>query len=173
MAQGTSFVIRRSFVVPMGLMIALTLALMVVCIVQAQGIAKVVILAVLILPMVALFVESAFRRLVVTAEGITAFRLFRQREVLFADVTSLETVRVRSRVFMTLVTGPDDFLIISNSYARFPELVKMLIAAVPEGTVTEETEQLAKQPPLRQADVFTAWFAVVALVYVLVAQFRG
>lgn len=172
MAQENKFVIRRSFVVPMGLMIALTVALMVVCIIQGQGVAKVVILAVLILPMVALFVESAFRRLVVTEEGITAFRLFRQRQVLFSEVTSLETVRVRSRVFMTLVTGPDDFLIISNSYAGFPDLVKTLIAAVPEETVAEETEQLAKQPPLRQADVFTAWFAVVALVYVLIAQFR-
>jgi len=170
--ESKTYVIRRSFVVPMGLLIALTIALMVVCLIQGQAIAKVIILGLLILPMVALFVESAARRLVVTREGITAFRLFRQRQVLFSDVTSLETVRVRSRVFMTLVTGPDDFLIISNSYAGFPELVKALCAAVPDGTVTEETDQMANRPPQRQADVFTAWFAVIALVYVLIAQFR-
>lgn len=173
MTEGRTYVIRRSFVLPMGLMIALTLALMVVCILQGQAIAKVVILAVLLLPMVALFVESAFRRLVVTGQGVTAYKLFRQREVLFADVTSLESVQVRSRVFLTLGLGPDDFLIISNSYADFPELVKSLVAAVPEGTVTDETQQLSEKPPRKQADVFTAWFAVVALVYVLIAQFRG
>ena len=173
MTDGTTYVIRRSFVLPMGLMIALTLALMVVCILQGQAIAKIVILGVLLMPMIALFVESAFRRLVITEQAITACRLFRKREVLFADVTSLESVQVRSRVFLTLSLGPDDFLIISNSYANFPKLVKSLVAAVPEGTVTEEAELLAEKPPRKQADVFTAWFAVIALVYVLIAQFRG
>ena len=156
MTEGHTYVIRRSFVLPMGLMIVLTLALMVVCIFQGQAVAKIVILGVLLLPMVALFVESAFRRLIITEHGVTASRLFRKREVLFADVTSLESVQVRSRVFLTLSLGPDDFLIISNSYANFPELVKSLVAAVPGGTVTEEAAQLAEKPPRKQADVFTA-----------------
>lgn len=168
-----TFVIRRTFVFPMALLIVLTAALLVVCVVQGQPVAKVIILAGLILPLVTLFVETAFRRVVVDPDGVTAYRPFRQRRVLFADVTGLETVQVRSRVFMTLVAGPDDFLIISNSYQDFPALVAGLISAVPEGTVTEETLQLAKRPPLRHADVFTAWFAVIALIYVLIAQFRG
>ncbi len=167
-----TFIIRRTFVFPMALVIVLTAVLLVVCLVQGQAIAKVIILAGLIMPLVVLFVETAFRRLVVDQEGVTSFRPFRQRRVLFSDVTELETVRVRSRVFLTLVAGPDDFLIISNSYQDFPALVEGLIAAVPEGCVTEETQQLAKKPPLRHADVFTVWFAVVALVYVLIAQFR-
>lgn len=173
MTDGSTYVIRRSFVLPMGLMIALTLALMVICLLQGQAIAKVVILCVLLLPMIAIFVESAFRRLVVSEHGLTSCKLFRQREVSFAEVTSLESVQVRSRVFMTLSMGPDDFLIISNSYANFPALVKTLVEAVPEGTVTDEAAQLAQKPPRKQADVFTAWFAVIALVYVLIAQFRG
>ena len=104
--------------------------------------------------------------------GVTAFRLYRQTQVLFSDVTSLEMVQVRSRVFITLALGDDDFLIISNSYAEFPALLEGLIAAVPEEVVTEETQQLAKKPPLRHADIFTVWFAVIALIYILVAQFK-
>jgi hypothetical protein len=172
-SQLRTFVIRRAFVVPMGLLIALMIALLVVCVIQGQPIGKVIILAVLAVPVAVLFVESVLRRVVIEKDGVTAFRLFRQRQIRFADVTGLETVRVRSRVFMTLVAGDDDFLIISNSYADFPALVELLVATVPEGTVTEETQQLAKQPPLRQADIFTAWFAVVALAYVLMAQFRA
>ncbi|MDH3453743.1 MAG: hypothetical protein OEL80_01255 [Desulfuromonadales bacterium] len=173
MNQLRTFVIRRAFVVPMGLLIALTLALLAVCVIQGQPLAKIILLAVMIVPMAVLFVESAFRRIVIAQEGVTAFRPLRQRQILFADVTSLETVQVRSRVFMTLAAGDDDFLIISNSYGDFPALVASLLDAVPEGTVTEETGQMAKQPPLRHADIFTAWFAVIALVYVLLAQFRG
>lgn len=173
MNQVNTFVIRRAFIVPLGLLIALTLSLLVVCVLQGQPLAKVIILAIIIIPLLVLFVESAFRRLVIDQDAVTAFRPFRQRQVRFVDVTSLETVQVRSRVFMTLAAGDDDFLIISNSYGDFPTLVKCLIAAVPEGTVTEETQQLAKKPPIRQADIFTAWFAVTALVYILIAQFRG
>lgn len=172
MNQISTFAIRRAFVVPMGLVVALTISLLIVCIIQGQPIAKIILLAVLIVPQTVLFVECAFRRLVIEQDGITAFRPFRQRAVCFADVTSLETVQVRSRVFLTLSAGDDDFLIISNAYAGFPALLECLVAAVPEGTVTEETQQLAKKPPVRQADIFTAWFAVIALGYVLLAQFK-
>jgi hypothetical protein len=151
----------------------LTVALLVVCLLQGQPLAKAVILAGLIIPMAVIFVESAFRRLVIDTQGVTAYRPFRQRRIRFADVTSLETVRVRNRVFMTLVAGDDDFLILSNSYGDFPALLTFLIKSVPEGAVTDETEQLAKHPPLRQADIFTAWFAVIALAYILLAQFRA
>lgn len=173
MSPARVFVIRRAFVVPMGLLIALTVVLLAVCLLQGQPTAKVVILAGLLVPLAVLFVESAFRRVVIDQDGVTAIRPFRQRQISFADVTGLETVRVRNRVFMTLVAGEDDFLIISNSYGDFPLLVESLVAAVAEGAVTEETRQLAQQPPLRQADVFTAWFAVIALAYVLIAQFRN
>ncbi len=173
MNQTRTFVIRQTFVVPMGLLMVLMVSLFVVCISQGQPLAKVIILALFILPIAALFVESAFRRVVIDQDGITAFRPFRQRQVLFADVTSLETIKVRSRVFITLMAGDDDFIIISNSYGGFPALLEALIAAVPEGTVTEETQQLAKQPPRRHADTFTVWFAVLALIYVLIAQFRA
>ena len=132
-----------------------------------------IILAGLITPLAILFVESAFRRVVIDATEVTACRPFRQRRMRFADVTSLETVRVRSRVFMTLAAGDDDFLIISNSYGDFAILLDSLIESVPAPAVTDETRQLAKQPPVRQADVFTAWFAVVAMAYVLLAQFSS
>ena len=173
MNQISTFVIRRSFVVPMGLVVALTISLLIVCIIQGQPIAKIIILAVLIVAQTVLFVECTFRRLVVEPDGITAFRPFRQRVVRFADVTSLETVQVRSRVFLTLTAGDDVFLIITNAYADFPALVKCLVAAVSAGAVTEETQQMAKKPPVRQADIFTAWFAVIALGYVLLAQFKA
>lgn len=172
MSQSRKFVIRRTLVAPMGLLILLTLTLLAVCVVQGQPVAKIVILAISLVPMAVLFVESAFRSLVFEQDKVTAFRPFRQRQIRFADVTGLDTVQVRNRVFMTLSAGPDDFLIISNSYENFPALVGALIAAVPEGTVAEETQDLAKQPPRRQADIFTVWFAVIALIYVLIAQFK-
>lgn len=171
MSEQQRFVIRRAFVLPLGLLIGLTLALLVVCLVQGQPIAKALILGFLMLPLLILFVESALRRIEIDALGVTAKRPFRQARIPFDEVTSLETVQVRSRVFLTLSAGDDDYLIISNSYAGFPAMLERLISALPEEAVTEETRRLAGAPKIRQADIVTAWFAVVALTYVLVAQF--
>lgn len=173
MTEFMTYKIRRAFVIPMGLLILLTITLLAVAVIQGQPIAKVIILAFLVVPLAVLFIESVFRRIVIDGTGVTAYRPLRQRRVEFAKVTSLESVRVRNRVFLTLSAGDDDFLIISNSYGGFPEMLQRLANAVPQGTVAEETEQLLKQPPLRQADVFTAWFAVIALGYILIAQFKS
>lgn len=166
------YVIRRAFVVPLGLVILLMGALLVISIVQGQPLAKVAFLVVFALPVTLLFVESAFRRIEIDADGVAAIRLLRRKRVEFARVTALETVRVRSRVFLTLAAGDDEFLIISNGYADFAGLVRQLVDALPAAALTDETRALAADPPKRYADIAMIWFMVAALAYVLVAQFR-
>lgn len=172
MAESSRYVIRRAFVAPLGLVLLLMAALLVVSILHGQPVAKVVFLLVFALPVTVLFVESALRRVEIGATGVTAYRLLRSRRLEFSRVTALETVQVRSRVFLTLAAGDDEFLIVSNGYADFPELVRTLVAALPETVVTDETRKLAAAPPTRHADVVMVWFMVIALVYVLIAQFR-
>lgn len=173
MPETRSYVIRRAFVAPLGLVIVLMGTLMVVSVQQGQPLAKLAFLLVFALPVSLLFVESAFRRVIIDPTGVTAIRLFRSRRIDFSQVTSLETVQVRSRVFLTLAAGDDEFLIISNGYTDFPGLVRTLVAALPATVVTEETRKLADAPPKRYADLFMIWFMVAALVYVLIAQFRS
>jgi len=165
------FVIRRSFLIPLGLLVAMTLALLVICVVQDQPTAKVVILVGLMLPLTALFIESAGRRINIDRERIRAVRPFRDKQIACTEVTALEAVKVRKRVFLTLVAGEDEYLIISNAYAHFPQLVRQLAAVVPETALTAETRELLDAPPVRQTDVFAVWLAVVAMAYVLIAQF--
>lgn len=171
MRNDSTFVIRRSVVIPLGLLFMLTLALLIVCLVQGQAVVKIVILAVLLLPLAALFLESTRRRVEVGADGVKAFRAFQERQMAFSRVTALETVKVRNRIFLTLSAGEDEYLIISNSYADFPALVRRLVAAVPPTAVTEETRQLVDGPPVRHADMISIWLAVIALIYILIAQF--
>lgn len=172
MVESRRYLIRRAFVVPLGLVLLLMAALLVVSLLHGQPVAKVVFLLVFALPVTLLFVESALRRVDIDATGITAFRLLRSRRLDFSRVTALETVQVRSRVFLTLTAGDDEFLIISNGYADFPEMVQTLVTVLPEAVVTDEARKLAVAPPTRHADVVMVWFMLVALVYVLVAQFR-
>jgi hypothetical protein len=166
-------VIRRAFLAPLGLVLILMVGLLAVSIVQGQPVAKLAFLVIFAIPVTVMFVASAFRSLIIDPAGVTSVSPFRTRRIEFARVTALETVRVRSRVFLTLEAGEDEFLIISNGYAEFAGLVNTLVASLPPAAVTEETRQLAAAPPVRHADVALAWFTVAALVYVLIAQFKG
>jgi uncharacterized membrane protein len=155
-----NFTIRRSFLIPLGLLLALTLALFVVCLVKGQPTAKIVILGVIILPVAVLLVESAFRRTTITEEGLTVHKFL------------LETVQVRKRVFLTLWAG-EDFIILSNAYARFPELVSQVMKRVRPETLSEETRKMAEAPPVKSTDVVSCWLAVALLAFILYLQLRG
>lgn len=173
MPEVDCYVIRRSFLVPLGLAVLLLIVLLVVSILHGQPLAKLAFLVVFALPLTVLFAASAFRRLQIDASGVTAIRLLGQRRIDYSRITSLEAVRVRNRVFLTLAAGDDEFLIVSNAYARFPELVRALVQVLPETVVTDEARQLADAPPGRHADIVMIWFVIMALVYVLLAQFAS
>jgi hypothetical protein len=150
----------------------LAAALFVVCLVKEEPVAKVFILGFIMLPVVVLFVESLFRRAELTGDGVVVFKLLRRKELKFAELTSVETVQVRKRVFLTLCAG-DDFLILSNAYANFPVLVQSLLASVPAAAITEETRQMAAAPPVKSTDVISCWLAVALLAFILYIQLGG
>jgi hypothetical protein len=166
------FSIRRSFLFPLGLLLVLAGVLFVVVLLRGEPKAKLFILGFIMLPVVILFVESAFRRTVLTADGVMAFKLLRNKEMKFVEVTAVETVQVRKRVFLTLCAG-DDFLIISNAYANFPGLVQSLLARVPAAAISEETRQMAAAPPVKSTDVISCWLAVALLAFILYIQLGG
>lgn len=166
------FSIRRSFLFPLGLLLLQVGALLVVCVVRGEPAAKIFILGFIMLPVAILFVESVFRRTVLTADGVTVYKLLRQTGLKFAEMTAVETVRVRKRVFLTLCAG-EDFLIISNAYANFPRLVQALLARVPAAAVSEETKQMAAAPPVKSTDVISCWLAVALMAFILYIQLGG
>jgi len=165
-----NFTIRRSFLLPLGLLLILCLLLLAVVLAQGQPKAKVIILGVLIVPIAGLFAESLFRRVHFDEVALTVYKPLRQKSLLFADVTAVDTVQVRKRVFLTLSTE-DDFVILSNAYADFPGLVAALLSRVPPAAISAETKTMAADPPTKSADIVSCWAAVVLLVLLLIRQF--
>lgn len=166
------FSIRRSFLIPLGLLVLLTGILFALCVVRGEPTAKILILGFIMLPIIILFAESVFRRTQLTADGLVACKLLRQKELKFAEITAVETVRVRKRVFLTLCAG-DDFLIISNAYGSFPALVQALLDRVPAAAVSEETKEMAAAPPVKSTDVVSCWLAVALMAFILYIQLGG
>lgn len=166
------FSIRKSFLLPLGLVLILSLSLLIICIVQQQPTAKIIILTAMLVPISILFLESSLRRVILDEEALVVRKLFRQKRLVYTDITSVDTVQVRRRAFLSISTEPD-FVILSNSYADFASLLEQLLKRVPASVISTETEQMAKAPPTKSSDIFSAWLAVGLLLLILYVQLGG
>jgi hypothetical protein len=166
------FAIRKSFLLPLGLLLALCIVLLLVNVMEGQSREKTMMLGFIILPVSILFFESAFRRTIITEEGVTVIKLLRKKFISFADVTSVETVLVRKRAFLTLCAG-DQFVIFSNAYANFPQLVRTLLERIPPAAISEDTRTMAAAPPVKSTDIISCWLAVALLGIILFIRLTG
>lgn len=170
--EKTVFTIRKNFLLPLGLVVLLTLTLLISCISQGLPLAKTIILGIFLLPVVVLFAESSRRKVSIDAKGVQIDKLFRSKRLNYAELTSIDTVRVRKRAFVSL-SSEEDFMILSNSYANFSNLLKLLVEKAPQPVISEETRQLAANPPGKSSDIFSAWLAVAVLILILYVQLGG
>jgi hypothetical protein len=167
-----TFSIRKSFLIPLGLVVLLTLILLISCLIQQVPLAKTLILAALILPAILLFIESSRRRIIVAEDGVQIDKLLRSKKISFSEMTAIDTVLVRKRAFISL-SSETDFIIFSNSYDNFGQLLKEMLAKAPESVISDETRQMATNPPEKSSDVFSAWVAVAVLTLIIYVQLRG
>lgn len=166
------FTIRKSFLIPLGLVVLLTLVLLIGCIYLQLPLAKTLILAAFMLPVIIIFAESCRRRIRIGETAVHFDKLFRSKHLRYQDLTSIDTVLVRKRAFVSLSTE-EDFVMLSNSYDHFGSLLQKLLTRVPESVISDETRQLANNPPEKSSDIFSAWVAVAVLVLIIFVQFRG
>ncbi|MCD6582306.1 MAG: hypothetical protein J7K90_10930 [Desulfuromusa sp.] len=170
--DSSTYTIRKSFLIPLGLAVLLSFILLATALFLQLPTAKTIILVAFLLPVCVIFAESSLRKVSVTEDAVEVNKLFRRKRLNYAELTAIDTIQVRKRVFISLSTE-HDFMIISNSYDQFELLLKQLMARVPETVVSDETRQLAENPPKKCSDVFSAWLAVAVLVLIIYVQLRG
>ena len=167
-----TFRIRRSFLIPMGLVVLLTLTLLACCLFLKLPLGKTLILATFTVPAIILFIESSQRRIIIDDEGVQINKPLRNKRISFAEMTAVDTVLVRKRAFIS-ISSETDFIIFSNSYAEFGKLVRLLLEKAPRKVIDTETEQMATKPPEKSSDIFSAWVAVAVLALIIYVQLRG
>ncbi|MFO7577382.1 MAG: hypothetical protein R6W66_06605 [Pelovirga sp.] len=170
--NSTTYRIRKNFLIPMGLTVLLGGILLFSSLFAAIPSGRLALLAVFLLPAVLILAESSRRRVHIHDDHIVVDKILRSKRINFSDLTSVEAVKVRKRVFISLSTA-DSFLIISNSYAGFDRLVRQLVSLVPPAVLSEDARLMAEDPPLKCSDTFSAWLAVAVLTLVIIAQFRS
>ncbi len=170
--EPTIFRIRKSFLLPLGLIVLLSLILLVSSLYLHLPKAKIIILGIFFLPASAFFAESLIRKVYLAEDSIRVKKLLRSKLLNFDDVTAVDTILVRKRAFLSL-SSENDFIIISNSYENFGQLLQNLVAHLPASIVSDETKRLAAQPPKKGSDIFSVWLAVAVLALIIYVQLRG
>ena len=162
--------IRSSFLLPLGLVVALSLVLVAIVITQHQPPVKLLVVGCALLPLGYLLFECGARRIEIDSNGLRMIRLGRVRGFLWTEITAVEMVRVRQRAFLTINAG-EEFLIIANMYAGFDRLLASILERVPAEVISEETRLLAQAPPVKHSDVVILWGLAMMMAYLIYAQF--
>lgn len=170
--SGTTYKIRKGFLIPMAITVVLGVVLLFIGIGIQLPSGRLYLLAAFMAPALLIFIESSRRRVHIHSDHILMERTLGKKQLDFGELTSVDAVRVRKRVFISLTTE-NSFMIISNSYDRFDELVRQLIDLVPQATLSAEARQLAADPPRKCSDIFSAWLAVAVLLLVIATQLRS
>lgn len=163
--------IKKSFLLPLGLVVLFSFILLISTLYLQLPVAKVIILIAFLLPVCLLFAESSRRKVIVSEDALEIQKLLRSKRLSYADLTDVDTIQMRKRVFVSL-SSETDFLILSNSYDKFGDMLREIISRVPGSIVSDKAKQLADLPPKKCSDIFSAWLAVAVLVLIICVQFR-
>ena len=164
-----TYKIRTAFLLPLGLSLFFGSMLLVVCLLQKESTAKLVVLSLVILFLAAVFVESFFRCIVIDDNSITQNKFLRRKTLLFSDINTFDALSLRKRVFSTL-SSEESFLIFTNAYENHGDLMRELLARLPENSAAPETRELASSPPVKRGDIISFWIMAVILGGILLQQ---
>ncbi len=170
MPERMSFTIRRAMLLPLGLLLVVLLALLVVSLLQGQPLNKSLFVGGVVLVLAGVLVDNLLRRIDLDAEGITVCRLGRKRRVLLADLTGVEAVCLRKRLFVTLWVD-ESFLLLTNAYGNVDTLFQVLLQRVPSGLASDEVQKVMGNSPRHNGNIIVCWFAVVFSLLILCRQF--
>jgi len=170
--EASIYTIRKNFLIPLGLAVLLSFILLASAFFLQLPMVKIIILVGFLLPICVIFAESSLRKVYVTDNAVEVKKIFRRKHLDYADLTAIDIIQVRKRIFVSL-SSEEDFMILSNSYDQFGLLLKQLLDKVPETVISDETRQLAENPPKRCSDIFSAWLAVAVLTLIVYVQLRG
>ncbi len=170
MTERMSFTVRRALLLPLGLLLLVQLALLIVSLLQGQPLNRSLFVGGVVVVLAGLLADNLLRHIELDEEGITACRIGRRRRVLFADLTEIEAVCLRKRLFVTLWVG-ESFLLVTNAYGDVATLFRLLLQRVPSGLASDEVQGLVEDPPRHNGNIVVCWFAVIFSLFILCRQF--
>lgn len=167
--ETTTYTTRRGFLIPFSLASLLLIVLLAFSVFDRTFPSEVVILAVICVPTLYIFLESAWRRTTVGPDGVRIRKLFRERHLLWEDITNIDVLAVRKKVYL-LLTTTKGFHALANSHGNFTSLVRDIVGHVDQEKIEEGVRDVIEHPVVRISDVISAWIASGILLGAIVLK---
>ena len=154
--------VRKPFRVAVAADLALLSILMALSIFFVGSGAERTALAVIFAVLLLIGIEAFCRRIFVDGEGLVLVKFFRKKRLQWRDITALGCVAVRKKVYF-LLTTTKGFHILSNSYERYPDLLRQIIDHIGSEKVDSDVSSYVDTPLWNRSDLVSAWLAAVVM----------
>ena len=88
----STYSIRKSFLIPMGLVVLLSFILLISALFLQLPVAKIIILVAFLLPVCILFAESSRRKVSIAKETVEVSKVFRNKSLNYTELTAVHTI---------------------------------------------------------------------------------
>ena len=166
----STYRVRKNFLIPLVLDTILLFVLVLVSLLRGTFPAETIVLVIIFIPLFYLFIESLIRKTSVGAKGIRIKKLFRVRTLQWDDITNVDVMIIRKKVYL-LLTTTKGFHVLTNTYEHFTALVKDIVDRMDKEKIEDRVLDMAEKPVRRVADILAAWIAVVILSAVIFLKF--
>jgi hypothetical protein len=160
------FGVRKAFLVPLALVVALLAALLVVVLVTGGGVRDGVVLAAILVLVSLVFWEAKYRRVTLGGNGIHLRKFGRTKEVAWGGISHVGVLVLRSKVYLLLTTAKG-FFILSNAYERYSALIREIATRTDPQNVEEEVRTQMEAPQANWGIIVAAWFAVLVVAGII------
>jgi hypothetical protein len=154
--------IKKTLILPLGIDVFLLASLLVVSVLKRGEALETGLFTVLAIPAAYLFLESLFRRITITEDGIATARLFGKKNVSWESITHAGGLTIKNKAYL-LLTTTSGLLIISNVYDHFSSIAKDIAAHLEPDRTEDEFRVMTGNPPSGNSSAGLAWAAAVVL----------
>jgi hypothetical protein len=161
--------IRRSFIIPYSIVVFLFIVLLLLSLFWKGYHLERVLLAVIIMPVLYVFLESLFRRVKTGDQGIMIVKLLRKKELSWQDITHIGAVILRKKVYL-LLTTVKGFYILSYAYENFPTLVRDIVDHMDKEKVEDDVRKQVEHPVKNVSDIIMTWFTALILIGIIMMK---
>lgn len=168
----TTYTTRRAFLYPFSVVFVLLFALFILSIFDRSFPPEIVILAIICVPTTYFFLQAVRRRTTIEPDGVRIKKVFREKYLLWGDITNVDVLYVRKKVYL-LLTTTKGFYVLANSHGNFSSLVRDVAGHVDQEKIEAGVRDLIEHPVVRISDVVSSWIASVILLGAVILKIAG
>jgi hypothetical protein len=132
-----------------------------------------ILLAALLAPFFYLAGEILARRIVVDEKGITVLKLLRSVHYDWPEISSVDSVRAGSKLFLVLYSDEGGTTLITNTIGLFGQLAEIVLSSVPQASVAQGVREHLSDLPAKVGPLVQAWIACVVLAALAMGKLLG